>query len=168
MKPSKAVIVSDKEISLRKGDMKGKGTSLSAPQYTTVEAGETKIIARAFYDAPPVIPHSIEDLSQGVEDNECLGCHEEGDEDTPAISPSHRIKAVVKSIQRSQSQNGMLHVVQSHAKVSEGINNARYYCTTCHVPQATNLSDLVENDFTKTIPKDAELDVLDDLNSFEY
>jgi nitrate reductase cytochrome c-type subunit len=58
--------------------------------------------------------------------------------------------------------------VVNHAKVVEGINNERYNCSACHVPQATNLVELVENDFSKTQPSDAKKDVLDDLNSFEY
>ena len=107
-------------------------------------------------------------MVQTMEENECLGCHEEGDEETPGVSPSHRIKAVIKDVPRSQSENGMLHVVKSHAKVAEGINNERYNCTACHLPQATNLVRLVENDFGEAEPSDAKKDVLDDLNNFTY
>ncbi len=160
--------ISDATLSLRKGETAGDSVVLVAPQYTNVEAGESKKMDRAFYDAPPMIPHSIEEMVQNKEENECLGCHEDGDEDTPGISPSHRIKAVIKSVERSQSVNGQLHVVETHAKVAEGINNERYNCTACHLPQATNLVRLVENDFNKAEPSDAKKDVLDDLNSFEY
>ncbi len=160
--------VSDTKLSLRKGETAGDSIILSAPQYSKTEAGESKLLKRAFYDAPPMISHSIDEMVQTKEENECLDCHNEGDEETPAIPPSHRIKAVVKSIDRSESRNGMLHVVKEHSKVEEGINNERFYCTTCHVPQATNLTGLVENDFSETQPSDAKKDVLDDLNSFKY
>jgi nitrate reductase (cytochrome), electron transfer subunit len=163
-----ASVFADTEISLRKDNIQIEAKSLPAPQYSTVEAGESKVLARAFYDAPPMIPHSIENISQSKEDNECLSCHEEGDEETPGIPPSHKIKAVIKMVDRDQSNNGMLHVVASHAKVGEGINNERYYCTACHLPQATNLTQLVGQDFKKETPGDAQLDVLDDLNSFKY
>ena len=168
MKTEKAASVSGTELSLRKGETAGDSVLLAAPQYSEKDAGESKLLKRAFYDAPPMIPHSIEELVQTKEENDCLGCHEEGDEETPGVSPSHLIKAVVKSVERSQSRDGQLHVVVNHAKVVEGINNERYNCSACHVPQATNLVELVENDFSKTQPSDAKKDVLDDLNSFEY
>jgi len=158
----------DTEISLRKDRVEIEAKSLPAPQYSRIEAGDSKLLDRSFYDAPPMISHSIDDMAQGVAENECLGCHEEGDEETPGIPPSHKIKAVIKSVSRTDSDNGMLHVVTNHAKVAEGINNERYYCTVCHLPQATNLTQLVDLDFKKETPKDAQKDVLDDLNSFEY
>ena len=158
----------DTEISLRKDSIEIEAKSLPAPQYSMVEAGESKLLARAFYDAPPMIPHSIDNISQSIEDNECLSCHEEGDKETPGIPPSHKIKAVIKSVSRAESSSGMLHVVTSHAKTGEGINNERFYCTQCHLPQATNMTQLVELDFKNETPKDAQLDVLDDLNSFKY
>ena len=160
--------VSDREISLRKDNVEVVAKSLSAPQYSKVEAGESKLLDRAFYDAPPMIPHSIDNIAQSRAENECLDCHEEGDEETPGIPPSHKIKAVIKSISREESKTGMLHMVSGHAKTGEGINNERYYCTICHLPQATNLTQLVDQDFKKETPKDAQLDTLDDLNSFEY
>lgn len=167
-KAGKASTVADTELSLRKGETAGDSVVLAAPQYSKADAGDSKKIDRAFYDAPPMVPHDIEGMVQTKEENECLDCHEEGDEDTPGVSPSHRIKAVVKDLRGSQSQNGQLHVVTEHAKVAEGINNERYNCSACHVPQATNLVGLVENDFGKTEPSDAKKDVLNDLNSFEY
>ncbi len=85
-----ATALADTEISLRKDSVEVEAQSLPAPQYTMVEAGDSKLLARAFYDAPPMIPHSIDNISQSKEDNECLSCHDEADEETPGIPPSHR------------------------------------------------------------------------------
>ncbi|MEE8415253.1 MAG: hypothetical protein V3S05_03185 [Desulfobacterales bacterium] len=68
----------------------------------------------------PVVRKKIQVIGN---QNECLGCHEEGDEETPGISPSHKIKAVVKSVSREESSSGMLRMVSDHAKIAEGINN---------------------------------------------
>ncbi len=167
-KPSVTVAVADTDISLRRGSLENGVESLPAPQYIALEAGDGTKLVRSFYDAPPMISHAIGEFSEGIEDNECLGCHEEGDEETPGVPPSHKIKTVIRSVTRAESTNGMLHVVKGHAKVEGSINNERFYCTTCHLPQATNLSGLVDNDFKKADPNDPQQDVLDDLNNFEY
>ncbi len=168
MKTQKAVVVSGTELSLRKGETAGDSIVLSAPQYSKADAGESKLLKRSFYDAPPMVPHAIEGMVQNKVENECLECHDEGDADTPGVSPSHRIKVVVKSVERSESRNGMLHVVTGYARVSAGINNERYNCTACHVPLALNLVGLIENDFNIEQPSDAKKDVLENLNNFEY
>ena len=80
--------VSDREISLRKESL-DVVTNPRAPVYSGKEPGENKKFKRAFYGAPPMIPHSMEDSVVGAKSNDCLDCHGEGDEETPGISPSH-------------------------------------------------------------------------------
>lgn len=158
----------ENEISLRKQSVFDATPVLDAPQYSMKEGGEgSKNFERSFYDAPPMVPHKMGENDSG---EDCLDCHEEEDKETntPGVSASHKIKAVIVSLSREQSKDGLLHVVQGYAKVQKGINNERYFCTTCHVPQAMNLSPLVENDFNKVNPKDAQQDILDQLNTFKY
>lgn len=84
---------------------------------------------RAYPDQPPVIPHSIEGYQLSVNTNRCLSCHKreftEGS-GAPMISVTHYI-----------TRDG-----QMLADVSP----RRYFCTACHVPQATN-QPLVGNTF---------------------
>ena len=156
----------ENEISLRKQSVFEATPTEGIPEYSMKEGGEgNKNFDRPFYDAPPLIPHKVGENDSG---EDCLDCHEDGDKDTPAISASHRIKAMVKSFSREQSKDGLLSSVQGHGKVEKGINNERYFCITCHVHQAMNLDPLVENEFSRLEPKDAEKDMLDDLNTFKY
>jgi nitrate reductase (cytochrome), electron transfer subunit len=75
---------------------------------------------RAYPDQPPVIPHSIEGYQLSVNTNRCLSCHKreftEGS-GAPMISVTHYL-----------TRDG-----QMLADVSP----RRYFCTACHVPQAT-------------------------------
>ncbi len=158
----------ENEISLRKVSVFNATPVLMAPQYSMKEGGEgEKNFQRSFFDAPPMVPHKVGENDSG---EDCLDCHEEEDKETktPGVPASHKIKAVIKSVSREQSKQGLLHEVQGHAKVQKGINNERYFCTTCHVTQAMNLNPLVENDFNAVTPKDAQQDVLDQLNTFQY
>jgi len=158
--------VGENEISLRTESVFAETPILEAPQYNETEPGEgNEKFARSFYDAPPLVPHKVEDTATG---EDCLDCHEEGDEETPGVSNSHKIKAVIKMVTRENTTSGQLHEVQGFAKVEEGINNERYNCTTCHVPQAMNLDPLVENEFSKVQPANAKKDILEDLNTFQY
>lgn len=84
---------------------------------------------RAYPDQPPIIPHSIEGYELSVNANRCLSCHKREftqDSGAPMISVTHYM-----------TRDG-----QMLADVSP----RRYFCTTCHVPQADTRS-LVINQF---------------------
>ncbi len=84
---------------------------------------------RAYPDQPPIIPHSIEGYELSVNANRCLSCHKREftqDSGAPMISVTHYM-----------TRDG-----QMLADVSP----RRYFCTTCHVPQADSRS-LVINQF---------------------
>lgn len=92
----------------------------------------------AFEDAPPGIPHSIEDSALiTLKSNKCLKCHDdqdlwekEKDADEPSAMPeSHYVDF--------RREPGV---------VKAKVMGSRYFCMQCHVPQA-EVQLLVENDF---------------------
>ena len=99
----------------------------------TSEPGEQPLATPAFYGAPPVMSHGIDDFTPITpEDNMCLECHavEEKVEGEPTPVPeSHYVDL------RNQPD-----VVNSE------IAGARYVCTSCHVP-TSDADPLVVNTF---------------------
>ncbi|MBW2393452.1 MAG: nitrate reductase cytochrome c-type subunit [Deltaproteobacteria bacterium] len=113
--------------------------SQELPIYLDEEPGESKLLDRAFPDAPPSIPHSVEDMLPIRRDsNECLECHHPmnvTEDDEIPVTESH-----FKNAQMVEGKPGepMRLKVGSYAK-GKDLSGARYDCTMCHVPQATNV-----------------------------
>jgi cytochrome c-type protein NapB len=110
-------------------------------KYRATDAGESEAFERSFPGAPPLIPHTLEDmLPITVSDNECLNCHHpdnvESKEDMP-LTESH-FKGPVMS--KGKEGQGMVWVVEDYV-VRDKVG-ARYDCMMCHAPQATNVKDL--------------------------
>jgi cytochrome c-type protein NapB len=110
-------------------------------KYRETEAGESKAFERSFPGAPPLIPHTLEDmLPITVGDNECLECHHpdnvESEADMP-LTESHFKGPVMGKGKESQ---GLVWVVEGY-EVRDKVG-ARYDCMMCHAPQATNVKDL--------------------------
>jgi cytochrome c-type protein NapB len=92
----------------------------------------------AFAEAPPLIPHSIEDATpMTLRKNKCLKCHNDQDlwqvvkdADQPSPMPeSHYVDL--------RSEPGV---------IRKKVIGSRYFCLQCHVPQA-EVDLLVENTF---------------------
>lgn len=85
---------------------------------------------RAYPEQPPVIPHSIEGYQVTLNANRCMSCHSrqfvEGS-GAPMIS--------------------ITHFMDREGQMLAGVSPRRYFCNTCHVPQA-DVPPLVENTFT--------------------
>ncbi|ABV38564.1 nitrate reductase cytochrome c-type subunit (NapB) [Shewanella sediminis HAW-EB3] len=79
-------------------------------------------IERGFVHQPPLIPHKAE-YAITTKKNKCLSCH------FPA-----KMKATP--------------IDESHLLATGKLNNIYYNCSQCHVPQAENKQQLVENDFS--------------------
>ena len=108
-------------------------------KYIEAEAGESVTLARSFPDAPPQIPHSVEDMLPITgTDNECLECHHPDNvasvEDLP-VPKSHFQRAVMG---KGKPGQGMVWVVRGYEK-ADVVVGARYNCDMCHTPQATNV-----------------------------
>ena len=91
--------------------------------YPSAQPGETNKLPRAYEIAPPVVPHSVEEIKVSRDSNDCLGCHLEGIE----MSPGHVATKVPKS------HYGNAHTGEQRGDSPVGI---RYNCLQCHVPQA--------------------------------
>jgi nitrate reductase cytochrome c-type subunit len=109
-----------------------------AAKFPTTDAGEAELIARSFPDAPPVVPHTVEDMYPiTANDNECLECHHpdnaaEGS-DIP-LPKTHFRRAVM-----AEGGEGdlMVWVVKSYENTGDLVGS-RYNCNMCHTPQAEN------------------------------
>jgi cytochrome c-type protein NapB len=92
----------------------------------------------AFVDAPPLIPHSIEEIGRiTLKNNKCLKCHHDQDlwdQEKDADSPSPMPESHYVSMRNDPSV------------VAKKIIGTRFFCTQCHVPQA-EVELLVGNDF---------------------
>jgi cytochrome c-type protein NapB len=85
-----------------------------------------KAIPRSFAQQPPLIPHK-DSYSITTDKNGCLTCH--------AWDKAKRMKATP--------------VAKSHVVDDKGtLNGMNYFCVQCHVAQANNKQELVENTFT--------------------
>jgi len=121
-------------------------------KYRSTDAGESQAFERSFPGAPPLIPHTLEDmLPIMIDDNECLECHHPdnvGSEADMPIPESHFKGPVMAKGKKGQ---GMAWVVQGY-EVREKVG-ARYVCTMCHVPQATNVKSLPSRFVREKSPK---------------
>jgi len=109
------------------------------PVYPDADAGESTKIARDFPDAPPQIPHAVEEMYPiTLGGNECLECHlpENATEGDVPIPDSH-FKAPVMG--KGAANEPMVWVVKEYRQ-SQGLMGTRYNCNMCHTPQATNVA----------------------------
>lgn len=117
----KTSLYSEKQVKPVYGDFNAKG------------AGQSKVIARSYENAPPMIPHSTEGMLPITKDNNsCTSCHE------PAVAPSLGATPMPKS--------HFVNYRDDKPKEAMAMYNGRFNCTQCHAPQA-NVAPLVENDF---------------------
>lgn len=107
--------------------------------YTADEAGESQRLGRAFPDAPPQIPHSVEDmLPITASDNECINCHHPDNAASEADAPtpkSHFQRAVMREGKKNEA---MAWKVEKYVDAGD-LAGTRYDCTMCHTPQATDV-----------------------------
>ncbi|KFL34918.1 nitrate reductase [Sulfurospirillum sp. SCADC] len=122
----------EEELGLRKVDLYSEKSVVSEPtSYSTVSAGESKVIQRSFENAPPMIPHDVEGMMEiSKESNACTGCH------MPEVAEAVKATPIPKS-----------HFFDMRTqKVLTEMSQARYNCTACHAPQSAN-EPLVKNEF---------------------
>ncbi len=114
-------------------------TDQELPIYPASKTGESTKILRDFPDAPPQIPHTVEDMYPiTLDENECLDCHHpenaSSDKDSP-LPESHFTAAVMG---KGAPDDAMIWVVKDYKKV-EDLVGQRYICSMCHTPQASNV-----------------------------
>jgi cytochrome c-type protein NapB len=149
---------SEEEIGLRKTDLYSeKTTDPAKTSYSKVAAGESKLIDRAFENAPPMIPHDVEGmLPITMENNSCLACHD------PMVAEA--VKAVPTPKSHMASFRPITEIGENGEVIIEGkkvvntsdvltamhkkdsVSMERFNCSQCHAPQSNN-APLVENEF---------------------
>ena len=109
-----------------------------AAVFPTTEAGESLLIDRSFPDAPPVIPHAVEEMYPiTADDNECLECHhpDNAAEGSDIPLPKTHFRQAVMA--KGGKGDVMVWVVKSYEDTGDLAGN-RYNCSMCHTPQAEN------------------------------
>ena len=105
-------------------------------EFPKAPPGQAKRFQRAYENAPPMIPHSVEGLLPITKDhNACLGCHDpkvaKSIGATP-VSPTHFID--------------FFQLIKGKVVKLNKLDPARWNCVQCHAPQA-NAKPLVKNTF---------------------
>jgi len=94
--------------------------------------GKVKSFKKSFVTAPPMIPHSVKGMVPiTVKNNMCLNCHMPQNAKALGVTPMPKDHFV-------DNFEGGKHI--------QRVAGSRYFCTTCHAPQA-NLNPVVENKF---------------------
>lgn len=152
-----ATSYSEEEIGFRKSNLYSEDTTMGdATNYSKVAPGESKVIPRAFENAPPMISHDVEGMLPITRDNNsCLGCH------APEVAPSVNATPIPKSHlatfrPMTEYVNGTFKKegtavnntadIKTVVKQKESLSLERYNCSQCHAPQSDN-KIWVQNNF---------------------
>ena len=144
--------VSEKALGLRKTDLYSEDKKKKKKaDYDRPAPGSSTRFERAYKDAPPMIPHSVEGLLPVTKmNNQCLGCHmpevASSVGSTP-IPPTH----FTNYRPHTSMKNGMVlkegqvlgstlgntsDIVLADAEQSKTLYQGRFNCTQCHAPQS--------------------------------
>ena len=145
---------SAQSLSLRKGDAFSESDMVAAKTtYSDKAPGTSTRIERAFQDAPPMIPHSVEGLLPiTTANNTCIGCH------MPEVAPAMKATPIPKShfvnFRPKHNFDGkqftkVIDNQKNEVAISEAstkLSMSRFNCSQCHAPQSTGAL-AVENTF---------------------
>lgn len=158
-------VYTEESLGLRKTDLYSEKTTVGdETKYGADAAGTSQYINRAFENAPPMIPHTVEGmLPITIQNNACLGCHD------PAVAPSLNATAVPKSHltdYRPSTALGQDGKITKDGKTVENtsdklvsskklnqVSGSRFNCSQCHAPQSNNAL-IVGNDFEADFRQD--------------
>jgi cytochrome c-type protein NapB len=155
--------VSEESLGLRKTNLytEGSETTGDMTKYNTAQPGSSKTITRAFQDAPPMVPHSVDGmLPITIKNNACTGCHAPGVAASMGALPypkSHmtdfrpatgiaydgRITKNGSAVDNTSNQNLRDVSIKSTGGKLAG---ARFNCSQCHAPQS-HATEAPENTF---------------------
>ena len=156
--------VSEESLGLRKSDLYSEdSTKPQKVAYTKSAPGESKRFDRAFENAPPMIPHSVDGLLPITKNNNaCLGCH------MPDVAPSMGATPIPPT--HFTNFRPMTEIGKDGIMTKEGVEitntsdikivarqekklyQGRFNCSQCHAPQA-EVKPLVKNTFTPDFRK---------------
>jgi len=134
--------VSNKTVEVtgvRKASLEKDSQNLPVVKYTSQAPipGKVKPFKTSYVTAPPMIPHSIKGMVPiTVKNNMCLNCHLPQNAKALGVTPMPPDHFV-------DNFDGDKHVKR--------VAGSRYFCTTCHAPQA-KLNPVIENKFESLKP----------------
>ncbi len=160
-------IVTEEVLGLRQTDIYSETAETTGMKtnYGADAPGTSKRIERAFQDAPPMIPHSVEGflpIKAGA--NACLGCH------MPAVAKAVKATAIPQShftdFRPKHSFDGkeFKKVIDNYkneisiSKPKDKLVQARFNCSQCHAPQSKGdlaVSNTFEGGFSEETGKGA-------------
>ena len=119
---------------IRKANLNAGSQNLPVVKYTSQPPipGKVKLFKKSFVTAPPMIPHSIAGMTPiTVKNNMCLNCHMPQNAKALGVTPMPKD-----------------HFIDNFEgdKKEPRVAGSRYFCTTCHTPQA-QLNPVIENKF---------------------
>ncbi len=159
--------VTEAVLGLRKTDLYSEEAETTGMKtnYGTDAPGTSKRIERAFQDAPPMIPHSVEGLLPiTAKNNTCTGCH------MPEVAPAMKATPIPKShfvnFRPNHKFDGKMFkkAIDNYkneitiSKPSKDLSMARFNCSQCHAPQsrgALAVSNTFEGGFSDKDGKSA-------------
>jgi nitrate reductase (cytochrome), electron transfer subunit len=151
--------VSEESLGLRTTNLYSeKDTVADKTQYKTQAAGTSTKIARAFENAPPMIPHDVEGLLPiTIDNNQCISCHE------PAVAESMGATPIPKShftnfrpethlnkdgkiVKEGKVVENTSDIKTVNHKTMDTLAGARFNCSQCHAPQSEG-NNVPKNNF---------------------
>ena len=152
--------VTEAALGLRKTNLYAEDdTTAMKVEYNTAAPGTSQKIERAFQDAPPMIPHSVEGLLPiTTANNQCIGCHEPeaakaaGIGATP-IPPSHFTNFRPQHKLEGQDFSRVTDANKNEVAIKklDKMSASRFNCSQCHAPQSTGalaVSNTFQADFS--------------------
>ncbi|MEA1953435.1 MAG: nitrate reductase cytochrome c-type subunit [Campylobacterota bacterium] len=159
-------VVTEEALGLRKTNLYAEDGETEGVQadFSRPAPGTSTKFERAFVNAPPMIPHSVEGLLPITQsNNQCVGCHmpenAKAMNSTP-IPASHftnyRPETIMKDGEMlkegkvvglaKDTMGNTSDIVVAKAKKTAKLYNGRFNCSQCHAPQA-KIDTLVGNTF---------------------
>jgi len=160
--------VSERALGLRKTDLyqEEKGEGVQA-DYNRPSPGSSTRFERAYKDAPPMVPHSVEGLLPITRNNnQCLGCHMPEVASSVGSTPipeTHftNYRPITEMKDGEVVKEGKIvgkelkntaDIKLAKAKKSDKLYQGRFNCSQCHAPQAkvkTDVANTFRPDFDK-------------------
>jgi len=158
-------VVTEEALGLRKTNLyeEAEETTGDKADFSRPAPGTSTRFERAFVNAPPMIPHSVEGLLPiTTANNQCVGCH------MPAVAPAVKATPIPAShftnyrpttvmdgekVLKEGKEMGPANtsdVLVAKAEKSEQLNNSRFNCSQCHAPQSkggTVVANTFQGDF---------------------
>lgn len=148
----------EESLGLRKTDLYSESnTTGDRTMYSKDAAGSSKYIDRAFENAPPMIPHTVEGmLPITISSNQCATCHVDSapyDKTIPSAPKSHftdyRPMTALASNGKITKDGETVENTSDKLVSSKTLNKlsgSRFNCSQCHAPQSEG-NDVPANDF---------------------